>query len=35
MLNNNVYYFIIITKTIVIKHVEGKHNVYDEKNPLL
>jgi hypothetical protein len=31
MLNNNVYYFIIITKTIITKHVEGKHNVYDNK----
>jgi hypothetical protein len=29
MLNNNVYYFIIIKKTIITKHVEDKHNVYD------
>ncbi len=35
MLNNNVYYFIIITKTIITKHVEGKHNVYDKINKKL
>jgi hypothetical protein len=29
MLNNNVYYFIIIKKMIITKHVEDKHSVYD------
>jgi hypothetical protein len=35
MLNNNIYYFIIITKTIITKHVKGKHNVYDYKKTYL